>query len=89
MGKKSKANLKKAPLATAAAVTTARTTDAAETELGKFLESTFFIKAQTFVRKGNVSKAKKNISTRNQKWLCSLFERIFHANSVRWRDNRK
>ena len=70
MGKKSKANRQKAPAAAAAATTTTTTTtDAAvvtttatipaAASAAVFPESTFFIKAETFRRKGNLSKAKK------------------------------
>ena len=69
MGKKSKANRKKAPVATstatatvaatATATATAETTAAGLVEDVEFPESTFWVKAESFCNKGNYSKAKK------------------------------
>ena len=65
MGKKSKTNRKKAPVSTAAA-TAAATPPAPATAVVKagwgvneFPESTFFVKGESFRRKGNYSKATK------------------------------
>ena len=73
MGKKSKANRNKTTVATSAATATATATATVTTTtipgfgvlrsgaelLGPFPESTFYTKAQSFVKKGNQSKAKK------------------------------
>ena len=69
MGKKSKANRKKAPVATstatatvaatATATATAETTAAGLVEDVEFPESTFWVKAESFCNKGNYSKAQK------------------------------
>jgi len=60
MGKKSKANRKKAPVATAEATAmVAATTTATALERGTFPESTFFVKGESLCRKGNYSKATK------------------------------
>ena len=65
MGKKSKDNRKKAPVATAAATATAAVavvaaaTAVIETRRGEFPESTFFVKGKSFFNKGNHAKAQK------------------------------
>ena len=62
MGKKSKANRKKAPIATAAVTATAAAAvvaTATETKRGEFPKSTFCVKGESFYKKGNHAKAQK------------------------------
>ena len=63
MGKKSKANRKKASVATLAATTAAATTAATVVKAGwvveEFPESTFYVRGESFLTKGNFSKANK------------------------------
>ena len=62
MGKKSKANRKKAPVPTAAVTATAAVAvvaAATETRRGEFPESTFLVKGESLLKKGNHAKAQK------------------------------
>jgi len=73
-------------VATAAA--TAAVVAAAETDfLVDFPESTFYCERTIVSQEGQSLESQKDISTRNQKRLCPLFERIYFENFCRWRNN--
>ena len=64
-----------------AAATTAVVAAAAETDfLVDFPESTFYCERTIVLQEGQSLESQKDISTRNQKWLCPLFERIYFEN---------
>ena len=103
MGKKSKANRKKAPVATAAATaavaavatSVATATTAAVVKAGsgvnEFPESTFYVKGESFRNKGNHSKAEKKFrqGIENGCVRCLIQYTMKILWTVGWRDRRE